>query len=172
MKIFCKNFEEKFVFSKFETKFAIETETKTETKVQTIFKKQTIMTQNEFETLAGRKVKTTEDFNEIHVIYMSTNLDKADFVRAYESPNHYDLVRFMAEELEAEKKKVTNYALQHEDEGRIYARIAYADESRTARERAIEILGEREYIKYVLTSVLEEGFDLSDEDRDLILAIL
>ena len=145
---------------------------KTETKVQTIFKKQTIMTQNEFETLAGRKVKTTEDFNEIHAFYMSTNLDKADFVHAYESPSHYDLVRFMAEELEAEKKKVTNYALQHEDEGRIYARIAYADESRTARERAIEILGEREYIKYVLTSVLEEGFDLSDEDRDLILAIL
>lgn len=131
------------------------------------------MTQQEFETRYGKKV-TAEQFESINASYMATSFDKDAFVKALKCMNP-DAMQIMYENgQKLRNSEVIVSELQRvQREGRKEMGYFLADEahefsSGKARAKAIEILGFKAYIKYVI----EKGWNLWELDKEALLEIL
>lgn len=119
------------------------------------------MTQKEFEDRTGY-IPTGDEFIKIHEMYMNTDLDKDTFCKAW--MNNKDLLAeivtktIVARELQAQKDRMADFL------------IAQAEKwsASDLREKAIEMVGDREYIRRKVT----RGFNLWYDDRELINEIL
>ena len=119
------------------------------------------MTEKEFTDRTGYTPQDDE-FIQIHEMYMNTDLDKDDFCKAWvhEKKLLSEIVKqtTRARELYQEKDKLADFL------------IAQAEKwsASDLREKAIEMLGDREYIRRKVS----RGFNLWYDDRVLINEIL
>lgn len=119
------------------------------------------MLQSEFTALTGIKV-TEEGFDNIHELYMSTNLSKASFCEAYKSNNP------LLEELAKQSRKAKELTIEAKAMANFIVDQAHIYSSRELRDKAIEMLGAKGYIK----AIISKGYGLWALDRELILDTL
>ena len=127
------------------------------------------MTQKEFETRYGKKVEREYYERVIEPAYMATSYaDKDAFVNAWTTPDHEDIIRNLTKVAECNREALSN-ALKLQDElAYLIADEAEASSNSRLREKAIEILGKKEYLIYKL----EKGYNLWEADINLILSII
>ena len=126
------------------------------------------MLQKEFEQLIGREVNETENFGIIHSIYMATNYSKQQFAAEYVKKNHGDIAIELARMVDRIRHNIDGMLQEKKDEGYLWADEAHEMSSDRARRRAIEILGFKEYITYIVS----KGWELWQIDKEDIIAAL
>nr|UWF88956.1 MAG: hypothetical protein [Bacteriophage sp.] len=119
------------------------------------------MLRSEFEQRVNYKV-TEEEFKSINEMYMDTDLDKDDFCLLY---NTSQLITKKVADVARERKQLREEKIQ----------LGYwmADQfqklgTMELRNKAVELLGARNYLLYVL----EKKYAITDEDRDLITSLI
>lgn len=119
------------------------------------------MTQKEFEGRTGLVVKDVT-YEEIEEVYMNTDLDKDAFCKAWIS--NRSLLH------EVEKKTVLARSLYKKQNDMVDFLIEQADKMSASdlRGKAIEMIGEKEYLR----RKIEKGFNLWEEDKEILLEIL
>lgn len=132
------------------------------------------MQQKEFEARLGKSVSTDFYQNVIEPAYMASfYADKDVFVSAWKTPDHEDIIRNLSKVAEANREALSG-ALKLQDElAHFIADMAHLafnaiGNGRELRKKAVEVLGKREYLKYVIT----KGYELEQYDREDILNIL
>lgn len=119
------------------------------------------MTQKEFEEKTGKPV-TAEVYANIEKVYMNTNLDKDEFCKAYmKAPQtlvELEKQTVLARELYEERDKMADFLIEQAEKW----------SAPDLREKAISILGEREYIR----RKIEKGYNLWEVDREMLVEIL
>lgn len=119
------------------------------------------MLRSEFEQRVNYKV-TEEDFKSINEMYMDTDLDKDDFCLLY---NTSKVITQKVADVARERKQLR--------EEKIKLGYLMADQfqklgTMDLRNKAVEFLGARNYLLYVL----EKKYAITDEDRDLITSLI
>lgn len=119
------------------------------------------MLSSEFEQRVNYKV-TEEEFKSINEMYMDTDLDKDDFCLLYKTSK---VITQKVADVAREKKQLREEKIQ----------LGYwmADQfqklgTMELRNKAVELLGARNYLLYVL----EKKYAITDEDRDLITSLI
>lgn len=119
------------------------------------------MLRSEFEQRVNYKV-TEEEFKSINEMYMDTDLDKDDFCLLYKTSK---VITQKVADVAREKKQLREEKIQ----------LGYwmADQfqklgTMELRNKAVELLGARNYLLYVL----EKKYAITDEDRDLITSLI
>lgn len=119
------------------------------------------MLRSEFEQRVNYKV-TEEEFKSINEMYMDTDLDKDDFCLLY---NASQFITQKVADVARERKQLREEKIQ----------LGYwmADQfqklgTMELRNKAVELLGARNYLLYVL----EKIYAITDEDRDLITSLI
>lgn len=119
------------------------------------------MLRSEFEQRVNYKV-TEEEFKSINEMYMDTDLDKDDFCLLY---NTSKVITQKVADVARERKQFREEKIQ----------LGYwmADQfqklgTMELRNKAVELLGARNYLLYVL----EKKYAITDEDRDLITSLI
>lgn len=119
------------------------------------------MTEKEFTDRTGYTPQDDE-FIQIHEMYMNTDLDKDAFCKAW--MHNKDLLAeivkqtIIARELYQQKDSLADFLITQAEKW----------SASDLREKAIEMLGDREYIRRKVT----RGFNLWYDDRELINEIL
>lgn len=119
------------------------------------------MLRSEFEQRVNYKV-TEEEFKSINEMYMDTDLDKDDFCLLY---NTSKVITQKVADVARERK--------HLREEKIQLGYWMADQfqklgTMDLRNKAVELLGARNYLLYVL----QKKYAITDEDRDLITSLI
>lgn len=119
------------------------------------------MLRSEFEQRVNYKV-TEEEFKSINEMYMDTDLDKDDFCLLY---NTSKVITKKVADVSRERKQLREEKIQ----------LGYwmADQfqklgTMDLRNKAVELLGSRNYLLYVL----QKKYAITDEDRDLITSLI
>lgn len=119
------------------------------------------MLRSEFEQRVNYKV-TEEEFKSINEMYMDTDLDKDDFCLLY---NASQFITQKVADVARERKQLREEKIQ----------LGYwmADQfqklgTMDLRNKAVELLGARNYLLYVL----QKKYAITDEDRDLITSLI
>ena len=119
------------------------------------------MLRSEFEQRVNYKV-TEEEFKSINEMYMDTDLDKDDFCLLY---NASRIITKKVADVARESKQLREEKIQ----------LGYwmADQfqklgTMDLRNKAVELLGARNYLLYVL----QKKYAITDEDRDLITSLI
>lgn len=119
------------------------------------------MLRSEFEQRVNYNV-TEEEFKSINEMYMDTDLDKDDFCLLY---NTSKVITQKVADVARERKQLREEKIQ----------LGYwmADQfqklgTMELRNKAVELLGARNYLLYVL----EKKYAITDEDRDLITSLI
>lgn len=127
------------------------------------------MQQIEFETLTGKKVDQDIYRDIIEPAYMASSFyDKEQFANAWNTTQHFGIIRDLTNQAEGYEKSYKAIAAQRTEMGYFLAEQAEVSSSAPLREKAIEILGEKEYI----TWKIRNGYNLWELDRKLLLNIL
>lgn len=119
------------------------------------------MTQKEFEERTGLKL-SADGYTEVEECYMNTELDKDAFCKLWmENPSALK---------EIEKKTVLVRKLYEERKNLVNFLIEQAEKysSTDLRGKAIEMIGEREYLRRKIA----KGFNLWEADKEMLLEIL
>lgn len=126
------------------------------------------MTQKEFEERIGRDV-TGDEFERANAIYMAAgDIDKDRFCADYKKHKDSEIIAALFET--ADKQKDRLHVLTKEREGLVHFLIDQAEEyeSEELRFKAIQMVGEREYLRLKI----HMGYDLWPADRNLLNEIL
>lgn len=119
------------------------------------------MLRSEFEQRVNYKV-TEEEFKSINEMYMDTDLDKDDFCLLYKTSK---VITQKVADVAREKKQLREEKIQlgywMADQ---FQRLGTMELSN----KAVELLGARNYLLYVL----EKKYAITDEDRDLITSLI
>lgn len=119
------------------------------------------MLRSEFEQRVNYKV-TEEEFKSINEMYMDTDLDKDDFCLLY---NTSKVITQKVADVARERKQLREEKIQlgywMEDQ---FQKLGTMD----LRNKAVELLGARNYLLYVL----QKKYAITDEDRDLITNLI
>lgn len=119
------------------------------------------MTKQEFEELTGLKV-TAGGYTEIEEIYMNTDIDKDMFCKLWnENPaalKEIERKTVLVRELYEERKCLMEFLVEQ----------AHKYSSPEIREKAIEMLGEKEYLRRKIA----KGYSLWDADLKMLDEIL
>lgn len=127
------------------------------------------MQQIEFETLTGKKVDNETYRDIIEPAYMASSFyDKVNFAAAWNTPQHTGIIRDLTNQVEGYEKSYKAIAAQRTEMGYFLAEQAEVTSSATLREKAIEILGEKEYITWKING----GHTIWNLDRELILNLI
>jgi len=126
------------------------------------------MLQKEFEQLIGREVNDTENFDIIHAVYMATDYSKQQFAAEYVKKNHGDIAIELARMVGNVRRNIDGLIQEKKADGYLWADEAHEMSSNRARRRAIEILGFKEYITYIVA----KGWNLWQTDKEDIIAAL
>lgn len=125
------------------------------------------MTHAEFETLTGKKVAADFYRSIVEPAYMeSTFNDKQEFAAAWNNTGNAAIIRNLTERIKAQNIIIEKQRFDKEDLGYFLADNAHLGKEH--RERAIAILGEREYIKHQIKS----GHGLLEIDKDLLIDLI
>lgn len=119
------------------------------------------MLRSEFEQRVNYKV-TEEDFKSINEMYMDTDLDKDDFCLLY---NTSKVITQKVADVARERKQLREEKIQL---GYLMADQFQKLGTMDLRNKAVELLGARNYLLYVL----EKKYAITDEDRDLITSLI
>ncbi len=134
------------------------------------------MMQKEFEERTGMKV-TAEEYAKIEKLYMAAgNMDKDAFCEEYKYLQSSPLVQELQTSLRIAENKIQQKDTQIEAYKKdldgaarfIMEAEEYGCKSEAARGKAIEILGQKDY----LTRKLQRGFKLTEADRKILAEIL
>ena len=132
------------------------------------------MLQKEFEDRTGMSV-SAQEFDTIHEMYMSTQMDKDEFCKEYKKVGKSALVVSLCDrinELEnhIDKSNSREKAREQKDleMAKFLVDIAEKYSAVELRAKAISIMGERAYLTYKI----ESDYKLWKIDRDLICEIL
>jgi len=132
------------------------------------------MTQQEFETRLNKNVPTDFYQKVIEPAYMASSYaDKDLFVKAWDTPNHEEIIRNLTKVAEANREALSG-ALKLQDQLLYFiadmAHIALNGgcTGKELRKKAVEVLGRKEYLKYIIT----KGYELEQYDREDLLNIL
>lgn len=129
--------------------------------MQVYFLNYYIMLRSEFEQRVNYKV-TEEEFKSINEMYMDTDLDKDDFCLLY---NTSKVITQKVADVARERKQLREEKIQlgywMEDQ---FQKLGTMD----LRNKAVELLGARNYLLYVL----QKKYAITDEDRDLITNLI
>lgn len=137
------------------------------------------MLPQEFESRLGRQLKDNENFNTIHEIYLASSLDKDTFTEEWKKKDHGRLLEDVAknhtrfvehcDEVKRDLENVKQERLQEiKNEGYLWAEEAHEMSSTRARNRAIEILGLKGYLAYVIS----KDWGLWEIDRNDLINII
>lgn len=144
-----------------------------------------IMTQQEFKTRTNIDVDV-KDFAQIHDIYMATNLDKDEFCREFKDYGKSQIICHLYNTIIGQRESIKDLEKQIYKEkemrdmaeettrmnaiatGEFLTCKAYENNDEDLRARSIELMGEKEYIRYLI----EEDFNLTREDRQLASKLL
>ena len=125
------------------------------------------MTHAEFEKLTGKKVPADFYYSIVEPAYMeSTYNDKQAFAADWNNTGNAAIIRNLTERIKAQNIIIEKMRFDKEDLGHFLADNAHLGKEH--RERAIEILGERDYIKHQIQS----GHGLLEVDKDLLLNLI
>lgn len=129
------------------------------------------MTQQEFEARIGTTV-SPDVFETANRAYMACgdSMDKDTFCEIWKTEirGNFQLVSILTAQVEKFAHVMGN-ALEGQDNlARLAADKSYDHDDDELRRAAIDALGDREYIKHILS----QGADLSSDDRDLVLELL
>lgn len=123
--------------------------------------KYTTMTQKEFEERTGLSL-TIEGYREVEECYMNTDLDKDSFCKLWvENPTvlkEIERKTVLVRELYEERKSLSNFLIEQAEKW----------SASDLREKAISMIGEREYLKRKIA----KGCNLWEADKELLLDIL
>lgn len=119
------------------------------------------MTQKEFEERTGLKL-SADSYTEVEECYMNTELDKDAFCKLWiENPSALKEIErktVLVRELYEERKCLANFLIDQAEKW----------SASDLRERAISMIGEREYLRIKLA----KGYNLWDLDKKLLDEIL
>ena len=119
------------------------------------------MLRSEFEQRVNYKV-TEEEFKSINEMYMDTDLDKDDFCLLYNtSKGITQKVADVARERKQLREEKIQLGYWMADQ---FQKLGTMD----LRNKAVELLGARNYLLYVL----QKKYAITDEDRDLITNLI
>lgn len=122
------------------------------------------MTQKEFEERIGREA-TGEEFDHANDLYIFTGgLDKDRFCKDYRKHKDSEIIAYVFEEADKLQDRVFRLTSEREQTVDFIIRQAELYHSAEMRNRAILMVGEREYIRRKINA----GFDLSKEDRKIL----
>ena len=127
----------------------------------TKLKTKTDMLQQEFEERTGLKLPV-DGYAEVEECYMNTDLDKDMFCKLWmENPSALKEIEkktVLARELYKERKCLSNFLIDQAEKW----------SASDLREKAITMIGEREYLRRKIT----KGYNLWEADKELLLDIL
>ena len=119
------------------------------------------MLQQEFEERTGLKL-SVEGYAEVEECYMKTDLDKDAFCKLWiENPTALKEIErktVSVRELYEERKCLSNFLIDQAEKW----------SARDLREKAISMIGEREYLRRKIA----KGYNLWEADKELLLDIL
>lgn len=129
------------------------------------------MTQQEFEARIGTTV-SPDVFETANRAYMACgdSMDKDTFCELWKTEirGNFQLVSILTAQVESLSQSLSRYMAQVDDLARLAADKSYDHDDDELRRAAIDALGDREYLKHILS----QGADLSSDDRDLVLELL
>lgn len=133
------------------------------------------MTQNEFEQRTNMKV-TAEEYQKIEKLYMSAgNIDKDTFCKEYKKVASSRIVtelhlqvRMLENQVESLKSDKKQMASDKDELIDFMIEQSEKYGSSELRQRAIELLGAKEYLR----RKLERGYNLWELDRKLLVELL
>lgn len=133
------------------------------------------MTQNEFEQRTNMKV-TAEEYQKIEKLYMSAgNIDKDTFCKEYKKVASSRIVtelhlqvRMLENQVESLKSDKKQMASDKDELIDFMIEQSEKYSSSELRQRAIELLGAKEYLR----RKLERGYNLWELDRKLLVELL
>lgn len=124
-------------------------------------KMKTDMLQQEFEKRTGLKL-SADGYAEVEECYMNTDLDKDMFCKLWmENPSALKEIEkktVLTRELYEERKCLSNFLIDQAEKW----------SASDLREKAITMIGEREYLRRKIT----KGYNLWEADKELLLDIL
>lgn len=119
------------------------------------------MTKTEFEERTGLKL-TADGYTEVEQCYMNTDIDKDLFCKLWiENPTALKEIEqktVLVRELYEERKSLANFLIDQAEKW----------SASDLRERAIAMIGEREYLRRKIA----KGYNLWDADKELLNEIL
>lgn len=119
------------------------------------------MLRSEFEQRVNYKV-TEEEFKSINEMYMDTDLDKDDFCLLYNTSKVITQnVAYVARERKQLREEKIQLGYWMADQ---FQKLGTME----LRNKAVELLGARNYLLYVL----QKKYAITDEDRDLITSLI
>lgn len=129
------------------------------------------MLQSEFEKLTGYKVEP-ETYKVIESIYMTCSLEKDAFCKEWLRVKDSQILRDLALECDNLKQVNQSNVKQISEEGQFLADMVATCKDLVVREelrtRAINLIGSKEYIKYILA----KGYELTELDRECIFNLI
>lgn len=132
-------------------------------------KKYKAMTQQEFETLTGKKIDADVYRSIVEPAYMASSFsDKQKFAIAWDTTGHFGIINDLTKQADSYDAALRQMSKERRDMGYYLADQAEKCSSSDLREKAIEILGEKEYIRYKIS----KPYNLWDADRELLLSII
>lgn len=118
------------------------------------------MLRSEFEQRVNYKV-TEEEFKSINEMYMDTDLDKDDFCLLYNASQFITQKVAVARERKQLREEKIQLGYWMADQ---FQKLGTME----LRNKAVELLGARNYLLYVL----QKKYAITDEDRDLITSLI
>lgn len=119
------------------------------------------MLQQEFEERTGLKL-SADGYAEVEECYMNTDLDKDMFCKLWMEPpsalKEIEKKTVLTRELYEERKCLSNFLIDQAEKW----------SASDLREKAITMIGEREYLRRKIT----KGYNLWEADKELLLDIL
>lgn len=143
------------------------------------------MTKQEFFNRTNIEL-TDKDFGQIHDIYMATRLDKDEFCREFKEHGKSQIICHLFDAIIGQRDTIKDLTKQLDkaweerdmaeetsrmnalETGEFLTCKAYENNDEDLRDRAIELMGEKEYIRYLI----DEDFNLTREDRQLASKLL
>lgn len=119
------------------------------------------MLQKEFEERVQFQV-TDQEFKSINDQYMKTDLDKDQFCLLYKTSPA--LAKHVSD-VTSEKKQLSD---ENKDLGYFLADQYQKLKAEDLRKKAVQILGKRAYLLYII----QNGYDITDSDKDIILDLI
>lgn len=127
------------------------------------------MTQQEFENLTGKKIDADIYRDIVEPAYMASSFsDKQKFAIAWDTTGHFGVINDLTKQADRYDAAFRQMEKDRAEMGYYLADQAEKWSATDLREKAIEILGEKEYLIYKL----EKGYNLWEADRALLISII
>lgn len=127
------------------------------------------MTHAEFENLTGKKIDADVYRSIVEPAYMASSYtDKEKFAIAWDTTGHFGIINDLTKQADRYDAALRKMSKERRDMGYYLANLADKCSSSDLREKAIEILGEKEYLIYKL----KKGYIFLEADRALLIDLI